>query len=41
MLIAKACDTMIALIPRGAKATGTESAIKSIQKLNKPVVIIT
>ncbi len=40
MLIAKACDKMIALVPARSVANGTESAIKSVKKLNKPVVII-
>ena len=39
-LIAKNCDYMIALIPDGAKANGSESAIKSAQKLDKKVVIL-
>ena len=41
MLIAKACNVMIAFIPNGAKANGSESAIKTAKKLNKPVTIIT
>ena len=41
MLIAKACDVMMAFIPNGLTANGSESAIKSAKKLNKPVTIIT
>jgi len=41
MLIAKACNVMIAFIPNGAAPNGSESAIKSTKKLNKPVTIIT
>ena len=41
MLIAKACNVMIAFIPNGAVPNGSESAIKSTKKLNKPVTIIT
>jgi len=41
MLIAKACHVMIAFIPHGAAANGSESAIKTAKKLNKPVTIIT
>ena len=40
-LIAKNCDMMIALIPDGESAKGSESAIKSAQKHNKKVVILT
>lgn len=40
MLIAKACDVMCALIPKGAKCQGSASAIKTAKKLNKPVVIL-
>ena len=40
MLIAKACDVMMAFIPNGDKAVGTVSAIKKVKKLNKPVTII-
>ena len=39
-LIAKNCDYMIALVPEGAKASGTASAIKLAQKLDKKVVIL-
>ena len=39
-LIAKNCDCMIALVPNGAKANGSESAIKSAQKHQKKVVIL-
>lgn len=39
-LIAKNCDYMIALIPEGDKANGSMSAIKSAQKLDKKVVIL-
>ena len=41
MLIARDCDYMIALVPQGSKADGSESAIKQAIKLNKKVVIIT
>jgi CTP:phosphocholine cytidylyltransferase-like protein len=41
MLIAKACDKMIALVPARSVANGTESAVKAAKKLDKPVVIIT
>jgi len=41
MLLAKACNVMMAFIPNGAKANGSESAIKTAKKLNKPVTIIT
>ena len=41
MLIARDCDYMIALVPQGSKANGSESAIKQAIKLNKKVVIIT
>ena len=40
MLIAKACDCMMAFIPNGDGAVGTVSAIKKVKKLNKPVTII-
>jgi len=40
MLIAKACDVMCALIPKGHKSKGSESAIKAAKKLKKPIVII-
>ena len=40
MLIAKACDVMCALIPKGYKSKGAESAIKAAKKLKKPIVII-
>ena len=39
-LIAKNCDCMIALVPNGATANGSESAIKSAQKHEKKVVIL-
>ena len=39
-LIAKNCDYMIALIPDNVKANGSESAIKSAQKQQKKVVIL-
>ncbi len=41
MLIAKACDVMMAFIPNGDNANGSVSAIKNAKKLNKPVTIIT
>ena len=41
MLIAKDCNYMIALVPTGLSANGSESAIKQAIKLNKKVVIIT
>ena len=40
MLIAKACDCMMAFIPNGDPAVGSISAIKKTKKLNKPVTII-
>ena len=40
MLIAKACDVMMAFIPNGDDANGSLSAIKKVKKLNKPVTII-
>jgi predicted Rossmann-fold nucleotide-binding protein len=40
MLIARECDVMMVFIPNGAKANGSESAIKSVKKMNKPIVII-
>jgi predicted Rossmann-fold nucleotide-binding protein len=39
-LIAKDCDIMVAFVPKDIKSTGTASAIKSAEKLNKKVVII-
>ena len=41
MLIAKACNVMMAFIPNGDDANGSMSAIKTAKKLNKPVTIIT
>ena len=41
MLIAKACDVMMAFIPNGDNANGSLSAIKQAKKLKKPVTIIT
>lgn len=41
MLIAKACDKMIALVPSNMLSEGTESAIQNAKKFNKPVVILT
>ncbi len=41
MLIAKACDVMMAFIPNGDNANGSLSAIKTAKKLKKPVTIIT
>ena len=40
LLIARTCDVMIALIPDGVKADGSESAIKSAKRFKKKVVII-
>ena len=40
LLIAKTCDVMIAMIPAGSAADGTESAIKSAKRFKKKVVII-
>ena len=40
-LIAKECNMMIALIPKGQISTGSESAINSAKRLKKKVVIIT
>ena len=40
LLIARTCDVMIALIPIGEKADGSESAIKSAKRFKKNVVII-
>ena len=40
MLIAKACDVMMAFIPNGDNANGSLSAIKNAKKLNKRVTII-
>lgn len=40
LLIAKTCDVMIAMIPNGSAADGTESAIKSAKRFKKKVVII-
>jgi predicted Rossmann fold nucleotide-binding protein DprA/Smf involved in DNA uptake len=39
-LLARACDVMIAFIPQGVKSDGSLSAIKSAEKYNKKVVII-
>ena len=39
-LIAKNCDCMIALVPHGTSANGSESAIKAAQKHEKKVVIL-
>jgi hypothetical protein len=41
ILIAKACNVMMAFIPTGADINGCESAITSAKKLKKPVTIIT
>mgnify|MGYP001406059207 FL=1 len=41
ILIAKACDVMMAFIPNGDDANGSLSAIKQAKKLSKPVTIIT
>ena len=41
MLIAKACDVMMAFIPNGDDANGSLSAIKNAKKLKKRVTIIT
>ena len=41
MLIARACDVMMAFIPNGDNANGSLSAIKNAKKLKKPVTIIT
>ena len=40
MLIAKACDVMMAFIPSGNNANGSMSAIKNAKKLKKPVTIV-
>ena len=40
MLIAQACDKMVALVPGDKITNGTRSAIKYAQKLDKPVVIL-
>ena len=40
ILIAKACDVMMAFIPNGDDANGSMSAVKNAKKLNKPVTII-
>jgi predicted Rossmann-fold nucleotide-binding protein len=40
LLIARTCDVMIAMIPNGDAADGTESAIKSAKRFKKKVVII-
>lgn len=40
LLIARTCDVMVALIPNGVTADGTESAIKSAKRFNKKVVIL-
>ena len=39
-LLARDCDVMIAFIPQGVKSDGSLSAIKSAEKYNKQVVII-
>ena len=39
-LLARDCDVMIAFIPQGVKSDGSLSAIKSAEKFNKKVVII-
>lgn len=39
-LLARDCDVMIAFIPQGVKSDGSLSAIKSAEKYNKKVVII-
>lgn len=39
-LIARDCDIMIAFIPKDTKSDGSVSAIKSAEKQNKKVVII-
>jgi len=39
-LIARDCDIMVAFVPKDIKSTGTVSAIKYAEKLNKKVVII-
>lgn len=41
MLIARECDVMMVFVPKGSNANGSESAMKSAKRLNKPVVIIT
>ena len=41
LLIAKNCDMMIALIPTGDVAKGSESTVQLAQKHNKKVVILT
>ena len=40
MLIAKACDVMMAFIGNDDTSNGSMSAIKKAKKLNKPVTII-
>ena len=39
-LLARDCDVMISFIPQGVKSDGSLSAIKSAEKYNKKVVII-
>ena len=41
MLIAKACDVMMAFIPNEGDSNGCIGAIKTAKKLKKPVTIIT
>ena len=41
LLIARDCDVMIALIPKGVDARGSESAINAAKRLNKKVVVLT
>lgn len=41
MLIAKDCDVMIALIPKGVSSKGSASAINAAKRFNKKVVILT
>ena len=41
LLIARDCDVMIALIPKGVNAKGSESAINAAKRLNKKVVVLT
>jgi len=41
LLIARDCDVMIALIPKGVDAKGSESAINAAKRLNKKVVVLT
>ena len=40
MLIARDCNVMIAFIAKGESSSGSMSAIKQANKLNKPVTII-